>query len=226
MQCLVQGSFSALMSTVKSTEYPMNQEAFRSGQRAQALFPALCEQEHCTSHPFGWFFPRPQTVSPHPCASEYSAENLSGSPAFSPSVQLSFSGALPTLPLWSPDSQLSAQPRESAGFYLVSLSLYHSLETLKTIILGNHRSHLICFHPLRDHCPSLSDVQCPENSCFTQDVRQRSFENSHSPNHTLENSVQISGGGVQASLTNAHPNVRRIYCDFITLVKVPWHIFN
>lgn len=92
-------------------------------------------------------------------------------------------------------SDLSAQPRESAGFYVGSPSLYHSLKTLKTVILGNHRSHLICFHPLRDHCPSLTDAQCPESSCFTQGVRQRGFENSHGPSHTLENSIQISRWG-------------------------------
>lgn len=31
---------------------------------------------------------------------------------------------------------------------------------------GNHKTHLICFPSLRDHCPSLSDVCCLENCCF------------------------------------------------------------
>lgn len=115
--------------------------------------------------------------SPPACASEYSAEYLSRSPEFSLYATLS--------PLWYSAtsslfglprlSALSLQFRESAGLHLDSPSLYHSLKTLKTVILGNHRSHLICFHFLKDYCLSLPDVQCLENSCFIQGVRQRSF---------------------------------------------------
>lgn len=57
-------------------------------------------------------------------------------------------------------SALSFQLRDFLGLCLGSPSLHCSLDTLKALVEGIHRPHLIYFLSLGDHSPSLPNVHC------------------------------------------------------------------
>lgn len=137
----------------------MTHEAFQCGYWKEALFLALPEQGHCYLSSFGVVLSLTSDNSSHACASEYSTEYSSRSAEFSLYATLSPLWYSSKSRLWSSQTLfLSLHLRKSAGLYLGSPSLHHSLKTLMTVILGNHRSHLICFQSLRDYYPSLPDV--------------------------------------------------------------------
>lgn len=52
------------------------------------------------------------------------------------------------------------------GSAWVPLLLPQSGKFLYWVSWSSCRAHLSCFQSLRDHCPSLSDVQCIESHCF------------------------------------------------------------
>lgn len=101
----------------------------------------------------------PDTVSLHTITGQYSAEYLKGalcrSPAFS--SLLSRMSAYSVLDSWTLSSISSTQRVCQSPFGLTLPSL-HPENSFKKVSLGNYRTHLICFLPVRDHCSLLFDV--------------------------------------------------------------------
>ena len=115
---------------------------------------------------FGWFISWLQIVSSlHTYTAPYLFEYLRENPCRA----LEFSGTLPwdpqlPWPPWTPSSFSSIQgdywalPGSPSCATVWKLSLARSW--------GSHKSQFVYFPSLRDHCPSLPDVQYLENWCF------------------------------------------------------------
>ena len=55
--------------------------------------------------------------------------------------------------------------RSPLGFISVSWPFAGPGNSLKAVSRGNHRAYLLYLPLLKDHCPSLPDVQCLKNHC-------------------------------------------------------------
>lgn len=99
------------------------------------------------SHPFRRFFPQTPELCPHSCTDKHSAKYLRGC-----SAGVWSSG------VHSPLRTLSCRHLCARGACL-GCHLGYFLDALQAVAGG---LYLVWFPPLRDHCPSLPDVQCLE----------------------------------------------------------------
>lgn len=110
-----------------------------------------------TANPSGWYSFRDSDIYSNTCANHYSTDSRNHSLRFSllsSTLAISSCLDLPVLSVLFPQLRKLV---ESIPESLLTLSVWKLSQSCK---LGNRWAHFICLPSLRDHCLSLTDIQC------------------------------------------------------------------